>query len=93
MCLESVFFSPGYGLSPKNCCNMSKILLRLSPQDLHDNVSPVCRVCPSCPSPGANTQQDLTKQLTLNGHEVLAVFHKNLETGEIFLNNAWVVIK
>lgn len=32
-------------------------------------------------------------EMTINGHEVKAIFNKNLETGEMFLNDAWVIIK
>ncbi|WP_068470554.1 hypothetical protein [Candidatus Protochlamydia phocaeensis] len=32
-------------------------------------------------------------QMKINGHEVKAVFNKNLETGELFLNDAWVITK
>lgn len=32
-------------------------------------------------------------QMVINGHEVRAVFNKNLETGEIFLNDAWLITK
>lgn len=31
------------------------------------------------------------QQMTINGHEVKAIFNKNLETGDIFLNDAWVI--
>lgn len=32
-------------------------------------------------------------QMKINGYQVLAIFNKNLETGEVFLNNAWVITK
>lgn len=32
-------------------------------------------------------------QMKINGLEVKAIFNKNLETGEIFLNDAWVITK
>lgn len=32
-------------------------------------------------------------EMTINGHKVKAIFNKNLETGEMFLNDAWVIIK
>jgi hypothetical protein len=31
--------------------------------------------------------------MQINGYEVKAVFNKNPGTGEIFLNDAWVVTK
>lgn len=34
-----------------------------------------------------------THQTKINGHEVKAIFNKNLETGEMFLNDAWVITK
>lgn len=32
-------------------------------------------------------------QMKINGYDVKAIFNKNIETGEVFLNNAWVVTK
>lgn len=32
-------------------------------------------------------------QMKINGHEVKVIFNKNLEIGEIFLNDAWVITK
>lgn len=30
-------------------------------------------------------------QMTIDNYQVRAIFNKNLETGEFFLNDAWVV--
>lgn len=30
-------------------------------------------------------------QMNINGYEIMAIFNKNLETGELFLNDAWVM--
>lgn len=30
-------------------------------------------------------------QININGHEVQAIFNQNLKTGELFLNDAWVI--
>ena len=32
-------------------------------------------------------------KMRVNGYEVEAIFNENIETGMIFLNSAWVVIK
>lgn len=32
-------------------------------------------------------------QMTINGYEIVAIFNEYLETGEIFLNDAWVITK
>jgi tetratricopeptide (TPR) repeat protein len=32
-------------------------------------------------------------QMEINGHEVKAIFNKNIETGEMFLNDTWVITK
>lgn len=32
-------------------------------------------------------------QMEINGYEVKAIFNKNLETGEMFLNDAWIITK
>ncbi len=37
------------------------------------------------------TISTLSHEMQINGFNVKAVFNKNIETGEIFLNDAWVI--